>query len=277
MNSVNIWFIFKCLYVWTYKRVELSSEAPSVESGHFSHERAALTSPALHNPSQVCPTSWLQGALKARLFSVVNASLPAICTYEYQLLRAPAFSCWTWGSQKESVPERQAGDMDHKGYIYKKVERMEALLQASSTPLPQSFLMHLVATTSSQSASEFLHWFITFSQPPLIFSLVLDPSISLIPFFFFPTGHDRLSICPHSFLLLCSRQMEKLMITLAKASFAALNNRSTEKHISRKFKPNVSLNQTKQFGLPVQYMCHLHFQNSVLKGFRTVARWCGTV
>lgn len=161
--------------------------------------------------------------------------------------------------------------------IYKKVERMEALLQASSTPLPQSFLMHLVATTSSQSASEFLHWFITFSQPPLVFSLVLDPSISLIPFFFFPTGHDRLSICPHSFLLLCSRQMEKLMITLAKASFAALNNRSTEKHISRKFKPNVSLNQTKQFGLPVQYMCHLHFQNSVLKGFRTVARWCGTV
>lgn len=69
--------------------------------------------------------------------------------------------------------------------IYKKVERMEALLQASSTPLPQSFLMHLVATTSSQSASEFLHWFITFSQPPLVFSLVLDPSISLIPFFFF--------------------------------------------------------------------------------------------
>lgn len=52
-------------------------------------------------------------------------------------------------------------------------------------PLPNSFLMHLLATTSSQTASEFLHWFITFSQPPLVFSLHLYPSLSLTPLFIF--------------------------------------------------------------------------------------------
>lgn len=134
-------------------------------------------------------------------------------------------------------------------------------------PLPNSFLMHLLATTSSQTASEFLHWFITFSQPPLVFSLHLDPSLSLTPLFifFFPAGHDRLSSSPHSFLMVCSRQMEKLMITIAKASFAALNNRNTEKCSPQKSNPNLSLHQAKQFGLPVQYMYHLHFQNSVPK------------
>lgn len=82
--------------------MELSSEAPSVKSGHSSHWGAALTSPALPNPSKVSPTRWLWGAVKTRLFSVVNASLPATHPYKYQLLSA---SHWSWGSQKETVPE----------------------------------------------------------------------------------------------------------------------------------------------------------------------------
>lgn len=184
--------------------MELSSEAPSVKSGHLSHWRAALTSPALPNPSKVSPTRWLWGAMKTRLFSVVNSSLPATHPYEYQLLNA---SHWNWGSWKETVPGKS--------------EENKSTTQACSASLPWSFLVDLIATTSSQSASEFLQYFVTFFQPPLVCSHLLDLSIYFF-FFFFPSGHDRLFISPHSFLLVYSRQMDKLMITLAKASFAAL-------------------------------------------------------
>lgn len=118
MNSVNVGFIFKYLYVWTHKRVVLCCEALSVKSGNFSHWRAAFwaASPALQYPSQVSPTSWLRGALKSRLLSVVNVSLPAIHKYKYQLRSAPGSSHWCWVSQKASMPQWQAGDLDHKGY-----------------------------------------------------------------------------------------------------------------------------------------------------------------
>lgn len=85
----------------------IKDAAPSVKSGHSSHWRAALTSPALPNPSKASPTRWLWGAVKTRLLSVVNASLPATHPYEYQLLSA---SHWSWGSWKEAVPEETGGN-----------------------------------------------------------------------------------------------------------------------------------------------------------------------
>lgn len=87
---------------------------------------------------------------------------------------------------------------------------------------PSVILIRLQATTSSQIASLFLHWFITFSKPSLVFSLLLDPSIYLILSFIFFSLQGMIGFfASHSFLLVCSRQMEKLILTLAKASFPA--------------------------------------------------------
>lgn len=96
-------------------------------------------------------------------------------------------------------------------------------------------------------------------QPALRDFYILNPFFLFVSF---PAWHDRLFVSTHSSLLVCSRQMEKLMITFARASFEALSDTSTQNCIPQNFKPNLILNQTEQFRLPVQCMCHLHFQNS---------------
>lgn len=131
-------------------------------------------------------------------------------------------------------------------------------LQASTVSLPWSFLMDLIATTSSQSTSEFLHYFKTFFQPPLVCSHLLDSSISLI-FLFFLQGMIGFS---SPLILSCWSVAGRWTSWWLHLLRHHLQHSKTEVQKNAPHKnPNLILVSITSSSLAYQYVCHHHLQS----------------